>query len=152
MTSLFWRFHNQIFLNNCWFYGRQKVHLSVTALAMRRSFTGFAGKLPSSSLQDFVGWGCVGLYPAQNANFHCWAVSISRITWGIRLCHRSGRLKARFLCTKAHLLSLYWSTGEFWSGTVVLVPVCLPVYNLWYSRPIWCTARRISRLGLQMEH
>ena len=48
MTLLFWRFHNQIFLNNCWFCGRQKILLSITALAMRRSFTGFAGKLPSS--------------------------------------------------------------------------------------------------------
>ena len=45
---LFWRFHNQIFLNNCWFYCRREVLLSVTALATRRSFTGFAGKLPSS--------------------------------------------------------------------------------------------------------
>ena len=48
MTLLFWRFHNQTFLNNCSFCGRQKVLLSVTALAMHRSFTGFAGKLPSS--------------------------------------------------------------------------------------------------------
>ena len=48
LTPLFWRFHNQIFLNNCGFYGRQKVLLSVTALGTRRSFTGFAGKLPSS--------------------------------------------------------------------------------------------------------
>ena len=47
LTLLFWKFHNQIFLKNCWFYGRQKVLLSVTALALRRSFTGFAGKLPS---------------------------------------------------------------------------------------------------------
>ena len=53
MTLLFWRFHNQTFLNNCWFYGRQKVLLSVTALATRRSFTGFAGKLPSSFVVDF---------------------------------------------------------------------------------------------------
>ena len=47
LTLLFLKFHNQIFLNNCWFYGRQKVILSITALALRRSFTGFAGKLPS---------------------------------------------------------------------------------------------------------
>ena len=53
LTLLFWRFPNQIFLNNCWFYGRQKVLLSVTALAMRRSFTGFAGKLPSSLVLRF---------------------------------------------------------------------------------------------------
>ena len=51
LTLLFWRFHNQIFLNNCRFYGRQKVLLRVTALATRRSFTGFAGKLPSSLLK-----------------------------------------------------------------------------------------------------
>ena len=51
LTLLFWRFHNQIFLSNCWFYGRQKVPLSVTALALRRSFTGFAGKLPSSFIR-----------------------------------------------------------------------------------------------------
>ena len=45
---LFWRFHNQIFLYNCWFFGRRKVLLSVAALATRRSFSGFAGKLSSS--------------------------------------------------------------------------------------------------------
>ena len=44
VTLLFWRFHDQIFLNNCWFYGRQKVLLSVTSLGLRRSFSGFAGK------------------------------------------------------------------------------------------------------------
>ena len=48
LTLLFWRFLNQLFLNNCWFYGRLKVLLSVTALGTRRLFTGFAVKLPSS--------------------------------------------------------------------------------------------------------
>ena len=51
--STFWRFHNQVFLNNCWFDGRQEVLLSVTALATRRSFTGFAGKLPTSYHEFF---------------------------------------------------------------------------------------------------
>ena len=55
LTLLFWRFHNQMFLNNCWFYGRQKVLLSVTALALRRSFPGFAGKLPSSLTKALQG-------------------------------------------------------------------------------------------------
>ena len=53
-TLLFWRFHNQMFLNTSWFYGRKKVLLSVTALAMRRSFTGFAGKLPSSCNCNYI--------------------------------------------------------------------------------------------------
>ena len=54
LTVLFWRFHYQIFLNNCLFCGRQKVLLSVTALAMRRLFTGFDGKLPSSCEIELV--------------------------------------------------------------------------------------------------
>ena len=49
LSLLFWRFDNQMFLNsNYWFNVRQKVLLRVTALATRRSFTGFTGKLPSS--------------------------------------------------------------------------------------------------------
>ena len=54
-------------LNNCGFYGRQKVLLSVTALATRRSFTGFAGKLPSSY------YSCIAnaiSYKVQCAYFH----------------------------------------------------------------------------------
>ena len=37
-----------LLLNNCWFYGWRKVLLNVTALAICRSFIGFAGKLPSN--------------------------------------------------------------------------------------------------------
>ena len=36
------------------FYGRQKELLSITALATHRSFTGFAGKLPSSCCILFI--------------------------------------------------------------------------------------------------
>ena len=73
MTLLFWRFHNQIFLNIADLMVDKKVLLSVTALvllklfnfqankfmlcyvmlATRRSFTGFAGKLPSSFKMSF---------------------------------------------------------------------------------------------------
>ena len=60
LTLLFLRFHNQIFLNsNSLFNGRQKVLLSVTTLATRRSFTGFAGKLPSSLLHELAIWSSI---------------------------------------------------------------------------------------------
>ena len=108
LTPLFWRFHNQVVLKNCWFYGRQKVLLSVTALAMRLSFTGFAGKLPSSSHRTHVTNIAKAVYELRYHTF-TYIHYVMLPTIYSRLCFC---LKA--LCQKASILA-YWQTVYSWS-------------------------------------
>ena len=75
LTLLFLRYHNQIFLNNCCIYGRQKVLLGVTALlGMRRSFTGFDGNSHLVVVVVVV----AHIYPVtgQRQTLTCWTIRI----------------------------------------------------------------------------
>ena len=71
---LFWWFHNQIFLNNCWFYGRRKVLLSVTASGGFRGRMG--GCIPPTSLNITCIWIIFTLFKKSNQ----WIV-VMQLVW-----------------------------------------------------------------------